>query len=77
MLAERVAQETGWERAGVRASAVRSTMQGRLLYDRLACSKTFVRFTAAECAEGHCEGLGQVIFFARMFDWVDESPGMH
>ena len=52
-----------------------STMQGQLLYDRLTCTKTFVRFTAAEGAEGHCEGLGQTIFFSRMFDWVDELMG--
>jgi alpha-beta hydrolase superfamily lysophospholipase len=52
-----------------------STMQGRLLYDRLTCPKTFVQFTAAEGAEGHCEGMGQTIFFARMFDWVDETLG--
>lgn len=52
-----------------------STVQGRLLYDRLTCPKTFVQFTAAEGAEGHCEGMGQTIFFARMFDWVDETLG--
>lgn len=52
-----------------------STMQGRLLYDRLTCPKTFMQFTAAEGAEGHCEGMGQTIFFARIFDWVDETLG--
>jgi dienelactone hydrolase len=52
-----------------------STMQGRLLYDRLTCPKTFVRFTAAEGAEGHCQGLGQTMYFARMFDCIDEALG--
>ena len=53
-----------------------STMQGQLLYDRLICAKTFVVFNAAEGAEGHCQGLGQTIFFARMFDWADETLGL-
>jgi alpha-beta hydrolase superfamily lysophospholipase len=53
-----------------------STMQGRMLYDRLTCPKTLVVFNAAEGAEGHCQGLGQAIFFARMFDWVDETLGV-
>ena len=50
-----------------------STGQGQLLYDQLSCPKTFVRFTAAEGAEGHCEGLGAVLFFARAFNWIDET----
>jgi len=50
-----------------------STGQGQLLYDHLSCPKTFVRFTAAEGAEGHCEGLAAVLFFARAFNWIDET----
>ena len=34
-----------------------STGQGRQLYDDLTCPKTFRRFTRAEGAEGHCEGM--------------------
>jgi alpha-beta hydrolase superfamily lysophospholipase len=50
-----------------------SGLQGQMLYDRLTCPKTFIRFTAAEGAAGHCEAMGQTIFFARMFDWLNET----
>ena len=50
-----------------------STEQGQVLYDHLTCPKTFVRFSKAEGAEGHCEGLGSVVFYERAFDWVDET----
>ena len=56
-----------------------STMQGQLLYDRLICPETLVVFNAAEGAEGHCQGLGQAIFFAAcsigpMKPWACADP---
>jgi pimeloyl-ACP methyl ester carboxylesterase len=50
-----------------------STMQGRLLYEQLTCPKEFIRFTAAEGADGHCEGMGAIVFYERAFDWLDET----
>ena len=34
-----------------------STGQGQVLYDHLQCHKEFRRFTLAEGADGHCEGM--------------------
>jgi len=50
-----------------------STGQGQELYDALTCPKTFRRFTLAEGAEGHCEGLAPTVFWAAAFDWLDET----
>ena len=50
-----------------------STGQGQLLYDALTCPKTFRRFTRAEGAEGHCEGMGQIQFWTAAFDWLDST----
>jgi hypothetical protein len=50
-----------------------STGQGQQLYDELRCPKDFVRFTAAEGAEGHCEGMAAVVFYERAFDWLDTT----
>ena len=46
--------------------------QARQLYDALECPKEFVFFTEAEGAGGHCEGLGQSLFFQRAYDWLDD-----
>jgi hypothetical protein len=45
--------------------------QARQLYDALECPKEFVSFTEGEGAGGHCEGLGQSLFFQRTYDWLD------
>jgi pimeloyl-ACP methyl ester carboxylesterase len=50
-----------------------STGQGELLFEHLRSPAEFVRFTAAEGAEGHCEGMAAVVFFARAFDWLDAT----
>jgi pimeloyl-ACP methyl ester carboxylesterase len=50
-----------------------STGQGQRLYDELQCPKDFVRFTAAEGAEGHCEGMAGIVFYDRAFDWLDST----
>jgi hypothetical protein len=49
-----------------------STGQGKQLYDALTCPKQFRRFTKAEGAEGHCEGMAPTVFWAALFDWLDE-----
>ena len=46
--------------------------QARQLYDALECPKEFVYFTESEGAGGHCEGLGQSLFFQRAYDWLDD-----
>jgi hypothetical protein len=48
-----------------------STGQGRQLYDAMTCPKTFRRFTRAEGAEGHCEGMAPIVFWTAAFDWLD------
>lgn len=50
-----------------------STGQGQLLYDALTCPKTFRRFTRAEGAEGHCEGLAPIVFWTAAFDWLETT----
>jgi hypothetical protein len=49
-----------------------SVGQGKVLFDRLTCPKTFRLFTKAEGAEGHCEGMAPAIFWAAAFDWLDD-----
>jgi dienelactone hydrolase len=46
--------------------------QARQLYEALECPKEFVFFTEGEGAGGHCEGLGQTLFFQRAYDWLDD-----
>ncbi|MDM0015576.1 alpha/beta hydrolase family protein [Variovorax sp. J22P168] len=48
-----------------------STGQGRHLFDAMTCPKEFRRFTRAEGAEGHCEGLAPIVFWTAAFDWLD------
>lgn len=35
--------------------------------------KELVRFTAAEGAGGHCEGLARTLYHQRVFDWLGET----
>jgi Esterase FrsA-like len=49
-----------------------SVGQGKVLFDRLTCPKTFRLFTKAEGAEGHCEGMAPIIFWTAAFDWLDD-----
>jgi hypothetical protein len=48
-----------------------STGQGRELFDRLTGPKEFRLFTAAEGADGHCEGMAPIVFWTAAFDWLD------
>ncbi len=50
-----------------------STGQGQLLYDAMTCAKSFRRFTRAEGAEGHCEGMASIVFWTAAFDWLDST----
>jgi len=50
-----------------------STGQGELVYHALTCPKAFRRFTRAEGAEGHCEGMASVVFWTAAFDWLDTT----
>ena len=50
-------------------------MNAKHLYDALTCPKTFVRFTAAEGADDHCEGSARSVYFQRAYDWLDDVFG--
>ena len=50
-----------------------STGQGQQLFDALTCPKTFRRFTRAEGAEGHCEGMAPIVFWTAAFDWLEAT----
>jgi pimeloyl-ACP methyl ester carboxylesterase len=54
-----------------------STGQGKLLFDALTCPKEFRLFTQAEGAEGHCEGMAPVVFWAAAYDWLDALLASH
>ncbi|RNB90282.1 alpha/beta fold hydrolase [Brevibacillus fluminis] len=47
--------------------------QPQMLYDALTCPKTFMRFTAEESAEEHCQFGALLYFNQRMFEWLDET----
>lgn len=50
-----------------------STGQGQLLHDAMTCPKAFRRFTRAEGAEGHCEGMAPIVFWTAAFDWLETT----
>lgn len=53
-----------------------STGQGQDLADAMtSASVDFVRFTAAEGAGGHCEGMGREVFDERVYPWLDRVIG--
>ena len=41
------------------------------LVEALTCPKTYVRFTAAEGADDHCEQGARALYHARSFGWLD------
>ena len=49
-----------------------STGQGQMLFDHLDCPKEFRRFTLAEGAEGHCEGMAPIVFWTAALNWLDD-----
>ena len=50
-----------------------STGQGQQLFQAMTCAKTFRRFTRAEGADGHCEGMAPVVFWTAAFDWLETT----
>ncbi|MBT2725621.1 hypothetical protein J7E63_01540 [Bacillus sp. ISL-75] len=45
--------------------------QPKLLFDALACEKTYMIFTEEDAAEEHCH-FGALLFFnQKVFDWLD------
>jgi pimeloyl-ACP methyl ester carboxylesterase len=42
------------------------------LVEALTCEKTYVRFTAAEGANDHCEQGARALYHARSFGWLDQ-----
>lgn len=47
--------------------------QPQMLYDALACPKTYMKFTAEECAEEHCQFGALLLFNHRLFEWLDQT----
>jgi alpha-beta hydrolase superfamily lysophospholipase len=47
--------------------------QARALYEALTCEKTFMRFTAEEGAEDHCQVGSPLLSGQRVFDWLEET----
>jgi Alpha/beta hydrolase family len=45
--------------------------QGKILFDHLTCPKEFRLFTAAEGAQGHCEGMAPIVFWDAAYNWLD------
>ena len=43
------------------------------LVNALTCEKTYVRFTAAEGADDHCEQAARELYHARSFSWLDRQ----
>lgn len=50
-----------------------STGQGEELFKALTCEKAFRRFLRNEGAEGHCEGMAPIVFWAAAFDWLEAT----
>jgi hypothetical protein len=46
--------------------------QSQQLFDALQCDKMFHRFSAAEGAGGHCEGMGQMLWSDVTFSWLSD-----
>lgn len=42
------------------------------LFEKLACSKTLIRFTAADGADDHCEMGNRSLLNRRVLDWLDD-----
>ncbi|MGH3643164.1 MAG: alpha/beta hydrolase family protein [Mycobacterium sp.] len=49
--------------------------QSQRLFDELRSERRLKKFTEAEGAGGHCEGLGSTLFESYAFDWLDRVLG--
>jgi len=47
--------------------------QGDKLYAALECPKTMLKLDAASGAGGHCGGMGQLVWQAGVFAWIEET----
>ena len=47
--------------------------QPKMLYDALTCPKTFMRFTADDGAEEHCQLGALLLYNHRVFSWLDTT----
>jgi hypothetical protein len=43
-----------------------------VLFDHLTCPKEFRKFTLAEGAAGHCEGMAPIVFWTAALNWLDD-----
>ncbi|MDJ0719650.1 MAG: alpha/beta fold hydrolase [Prochloraceae cyanobacterium] len=50
--------------------------QAKMLYEALTCLKTFMRFTASDGAEAHCQFGALLLFNHRVFEWLDATLGI-
>ncbi len=44
---------------------------GQVLFDALTCQKRMVHLTVSQGADGHCGGLGQLIWAENVYGWLD------
>lgn len=51
--------------------------QPQELFDHLTCPKTMLRFTVSEGAGAHCAVGAERRAYGRIFDWLDETLGVH
>ena len=49
--------------------------QPKMLYDALSGPKTFMRFTAEDGAEEHCQFGALLLYNHRVFEWLDKTLG--
>ena len=49
--------------------------QARQLFDYLTCPKTFLKFTADEGADAHCQACAERPALARICNWLDDTLG--
>ena len=47
--------------------------QPQMLYDALTCPKTFMRFTADDGAEEHCQLGALLLYNHHLFEWLDTT----
>jgi hypothetical protein len=44
-----------------------------MLYEALTCPKTFLRFTAEDGAEEHCQLGALLLYNHQVFEWLDTT----
>ncbi|MGZ7163449.1 MAG: hypothetical protein ACXVIK_04195 [Halobacteriota archaeon] len=59
--------------SGSRQQNASTRWQARKLYDALRSDKEFMRFTAEDAAEEHCQAGASLLSNQRIFDWLDKT----